>query len=465
MTVAESRRKAAEARERALAIINKADSENRDLNDDEQAELDAAKAEAEGYDRRAKVREEAEAAVAEDRKSAGRVSKPVAGTVVEATEVRSGDDKPKHFRDFLVCVAIMGDTKAGSREKQWAHEQLENRFASRYNQWDTDDRNKEVRAMAMSSGTSGGYTVPTGFRNELMKLAGPMSIVRPRAMIIPMDLDEIDIPVLDQTTAQSAGVPPYYGGIIAGWSAEAAQIGSTDAAFRQVKLSAHELTGYTAVSRTLLANSAISVEALLYQLFAGAVAWYEDYAFLRGDGIGKPLGVLNAKARIKTSARGSATVVTFANFTDVWVRVLPESQESGVWVASKAVEAQVIKATASANSVFAPAGVYITNTGNINAGPSGGASGVTLFQRPVVVSTKLPGADVDGDINFFDFSKYLVGDRVNLEIAASEHYLFRNNQMAFRFVHRVAGMPWMNDVLTMEDASTTLSPFVSLGIQ
>jgi hypothetical protein len=37
--------------------------------------------------------------------------------------------------------------------------------------------------------------------------------------------------------------------------------------------------------------------------------------------------------------------------------------------------------------------------------------------------------------------------------------------MAFRFVHRVAGMPWMNDVLTMEDASTTLSPFVSLGIQ
>jgi hypothetical protein len=357
------RRKAAEARERVLAIANKADSENRDLSADEQAEADAAKAEAEGYDRRAKVREEAEAAVAEDRKSAGRVSKPVAGTVVEATEVRSGDEKPKHFRDFLVCVAIMGDTKAGAREKQWAHEQLENRFESRYNQWDTDTRSKEVRAMAMSSGTSGGYTVMTGFRNELMKLAGPMSIVRPRATIIPMDLDEIDIPVLDQTTAQSAGVPPYYGGIIAGWSGEAASDRldrrrvPPGEALRPRADRLHRRQPHPARQLGDLRRGA-ALPALRRR--RGLVRGLRLPPRRRHRQAARPAQL--AKARIKTSARGSATVVTAANFTDVWVRVLPESQGSGVWVVSKARRGAGAQGHDHRQLVFLPAGVYVANT-------------------------------------------------------------------------------------------------------
>jgi HK97 family phage major capsid protein len=55
----------------------------------------------------------------------------------------------------------------------------------------------------------------------------------------------------------------------------------------------YELSGYTKVSNTMLADSAICLETFLYQLFAWAISWYEDYGFLRGNGTAKPLGIFN----------------------------------------------------------------------------------------------------------------------------------------------------------------------------
>ena len=52
------------------------------------------------------------------------------------------------------------------------------------------------------------------------------------------------------------------------------------------------------MSNALLADNAVGLEALLTRLFGGAIAWFEDYAFLNGNGAGKPLGVTNAPAAI-----------------------------------------------------------------------------------------------------------------------------------------------------------------------
>ncbi len=64
---------------------------------------------------------------------------------------------------------------------------------------------------------------------------------------------------------------------------------------------AHELSGYSLCANSLLADSAVGLEALLYNLFGNAIAWYEDYAFLRGDGVGKPLGVPAGAAGVQLS--------------------------------------------------------------------------------------------------------------------------------------------------------------------
>ncbi len=453
MNAAELRKKAAELREKILALVKVAEKENRETNDDEAGLLTQWKGEAESCERRAKMIEQAEADVAETRQSAGRTSEALAGRVDGG---ESEADRRESFGDWLLNVDKVCNRSTPPQEVQAAHETLENQYRSQFKRWDDPKRPKQVRAMAAASGTTGGFLLPIAFYQRLMQIAAPQSIVRPRATVIPMTTQEMKVNSLDQTTVQSAGNPPYFGGVYLTWSGEAATIDETTPLLRQTELRMCELTGYTPVSRTLIQYSPTSIEALLYAQFGGAVAFAEDYAFLRGNGIGRPLGLLDPSVAARIS-----TAISFANATAVWVQVLGESQSRGVWVVSKAAEAKLLTMAGVSNAVFHPTGVYTANTDTVNAGPSG----VMLYMRPVLVSSKLPALNVNGDFNFFDFSMYLIGDGGPPEIASSDDYLFRTNQRAFRIVHHVAGAPWLNSYITLEDATTTVSPFVSLEIQ
>src|SRR3989442_1254966 len=83
----------------------------------------------------------------------------------------------------------------------------------------------------------------------------------PRATIIPMASDTIEVPTLDVTTAPAAGDTAFFGGLKASWSKEAASITETEPAFKGLTLTAHELTGYTLASNSLLADNAVGLEA------------------------------------------------------------------------------------------------------------------------------------------------------------------------------------------------------------
>jgi len=456
-TVIQLRQRAEDLQERAEALADVAEDEDRELTESERASKDEWLAEANGYLKRAEEREENQKRAEARRASAGRVSTPIAGRI-EAGEQEA--DRRSGISDFVRNVAIACEPDFSHREKEAAGEFLTNQYRSKYRSWKDDTRSPETRTMSSTSGALGGWTMPTQFYKEIMALAAPMSIVRQRAKVIPMSTLEIEIPLLDVTTAQSAGVPPYFGGLTAAWTGDGASIASTEPKFRIGKLTRHELTGYTEIPRGLLATSVISLEALVYEMYGGAVAWYEDYAFLRGSGIGKPLGVLVAACRVSTAARGSASAITFANARSVWVKVLAESRKNGVWLGSQLAESAILDMAGTANSVMVPSGYTVLN-GNA------AAQEITygILGRPLVISAKLPNLNVDGDFGFFDFSQYLIGDGGSMEVAASEHFKFQNNMMAYRFVHSVGGMPWLNSYVTLEDGSTTVSPFVSLAVQ
>jgi HK97 family phage major capsid protein len=456
MTPIELRRKAADAREKISAIIKAAEKEDRELNDDETAAADDLRKQAESFERRAKVIEQADADIAATRTAPERTGTAVeVGATVEGRKTQ--EEKEESFGDFLRCIGTLADRSCPREVYERAHDRITNMYRSEYRAWGKNDR--ERRDLGQSSGTTGGYLVPSSLYGRLMSVAAESSIVRPNAMVLPMATDVVDVPILNQTTAPTAGNTAFYGGIKGAWSAEAASITETDATFRQAKLTAHELTGYTEVSRTLLQNSAISVDALLNQLFGGAIAWYEDYAFLRGDGIGKPLGVLEAPAVLASgTARGSATAITLANAAQVYAKVLASSRGNAVWVVSQGAIAAFLQMAGLANGVILPAG--FVSTGNAPNTPA-----MSLMGRPVYFTEKMPTLNTAGDFGLYDFGQYIVGDRNALEIAVSEHFKFQNNQIAYRFVHRVGGMPWINSSITLADASTTNSPFVYLTIQ
>ena len=345
-----------------------------------------------------------------------------------------GDGDPKKsFGDWCLAVA------RGDRHY------LEKHYCSTFSEW------KQKAALAEASGVTGGYTVPTEFYEQLMTIIAEQSFIRPRAFVQPMGSATLQIPLLDVSTVQSAGVSPFFGGVQMNWTAEAQMRTKTEPQFKQMELKAWELSGYSVSSNVLLQDSVIGLEKFLMTLFAKAIAWFEEYAFLQGNGVGKPLGILNANPTISVTRAGS-NLVQFADVATMWSKLLPVSWSKAIWAFSPSVVPQLLQLKDGANRA-----IFIS----IDQGATKSPNWV-LFGRPAFPTEKLPALGTTGDLMLIDPSFYVIGDRMQIEIAASEHVNFLSNQMTWRVVERVDGQPWLDKAITLQDASTQVSPFVAL---
>lgn len=373
-------------------------------------------------------------------------------------------DRTKSFSDFLQHV-----TAAGAYKNEESKTRLERVYKSGFNKWSDEavkEQNKftaqrDQKTLFGASGTAGGYVVPKEYYTQLMMVAAEDAIVRPRATVIPMTANAIEIPLLNQYAQPASGSTYFFGGLIGTWTKDTDDKPETEPKFVQDEMRTHEIAGYTELARNLIQTSFISVESLLTMMIGKAVAWFEDYAFLRGNGIGKPVGVLNSPAMLTTgSARGSATAITQANVSDVYVSLMASSMNKAVFLASQPALKAILNMTGAANQVFIPNGFVASSGGAIQGGLN-----KMIFGNDLVISEKMPALNSLGDFCAIDFSYYLIGDQGSLEIASSEHYKFRANNIAYRFVHRVGGMPWVQAPIYLSDGTTQVSPFVQLQVQ
>ena len=85
-------------------------------------------------------------------------------------------------------------------------------------------------------------------------------------------------------------------------------------AFDRVNLDSHKLAAIVRVSGELLKESAIDIEAYLAGTFADRLAVSEEEAFIAGDGVAKPLGLIHrAKAGCTTGNAGSVSIEDVLN--------------------------------------------------------------------------------------------------------------------------------------------------------
>lgn len=307
-------------------------------------------------------------------------------------------------------------------------------------------------ALAEAGGVTGGYLVPPQFAQQLLSLAEEQAIVRARAFVQPMASATLMFPYLDVTTVQAAGTSPFFGGIIFSWTEEAQTRTETEPQFKMLELKAHELSGYTVSSNVLLQDSAFGLEKFLFTIFARALAWYEDYAFLQGNGVGKPVGMLKCNANLQVNRQTGGTF-TYQDAAKMVSRLLPSSMNTAIWVIHPYALQPLVQLADSSGRL-----VWVPNVGGAQDKIPG-----TLFGRPVLVSEKVPTLGSTGDVNLLDPSLYVIGDRMQIEIVASQHVNFIKNQMTWRVVERVDGQPWLDKQVTLQDGSSTVSPFVSLN--
>ncbi|TAJ21847.1 MAG: phage major capsid protein [Dehalococcoidia bacterium] len=296
--------------------------------------------------------------------------------------------------------------------------------------------------------SDGGFLIPETLRSELLAVALESSIVRSRARVIPMDSLRVPIPTIDDTSHASS----VYGGMVGYWTEEAGALTDSSAKFGRVVLDAKKLTGYSEVPNELFQDAIGSFSALIEELWPEAISFFEDVAFLTGSGVGEPLGVRNAAAKITVTATASGNDIEFADVASMYSRMLPASLGRAVWIASIDTFVDLARLEVSTGS---PA-VWLNN--GLAEGPP-----MTLLGRPVIFTEKMPAKGSAGQLSFVDFGYYLVGDRQVMQIETSPHYKFKNDQTAVRIIERVDGRPWLNSAITPANGGATLSPFVELG--
>lgn len=308
----------------------------------------------------------------------------------------------------------------------------------------------EEKALAEGSGESCGYLVAPEQYSQLTEIQAEIAIVRPRAFIIPMGSRSITYPKLNQVQAPATGQSAFFGGVALEWFEENIDLDEQDVKFKMGELVAHGLGGWLPVPNSLIANSAVSLGALIPRLFAGAASWAVDYACLMGDGVAKPKGVINADAT-EWINRDTAAKFKFVDAVGMVAKLLASSWGRAIWTINQSVLPQLYQMQDAAGQ-----NIWLPNASEKGPG--------TLLGIPITFTEKMPVLGTKGDVMCSDFGYYAYGDRELPTVAASIHERFRRNQTTYRITLFMDGQAMLDDPITLADGSTTVSPFVGLDV-
>lgn len=303
--------------------------------------------------------------------------------------------------------------------------------------------------LVMDSDPEGGYLVPEKYRDVFLQVSPEEAIVRPRAFVLPAgDPPDaaLDMPYLEQAglTGQSHG--DLYGGIWFGWTAEGDTKVNTEINIGSVEYKPYEWSGYCVLTDKIMRN-AKQLEAIVIQKYKEALIGFEDYHFLRGTGVGQPLGVINSPATVVVD-RNTPSTILFQDVTAMLDHFIDSPK--AVWVINKGCKSQII-------SLKDPNNNAIWVQGNL-------AKKIpdTLLGIPIIWTFQVPALGNKGDIGLYDFSKYMIKDGYGPAFDKSKHVYFLQNKTALKMFGNVDGKPWLKGSLTAADNTTEVSPFVVL---
>lgn len=419
--ILEMKAKREDARLKAMAVLNKAEAEDRFLSEDEQKDIDKYEEEIRAWDESIGRAEKLLAIEPEDRST----EKPE----VKPTPAKDNEKRFASFGEQLMAAyrAAMPGGKVDER--------LTTRAASGLNE---------------STPSDGGFLVQQDFVTELLKRTYETGILASKVKKIPISTNAngMKINAIDEDSRANGS---RWGGVQTYWEGEADEITASKPKFRQMELSLKKLTGLCYATDELLQDAA-ALEAVIRQAFAEEFGFKIDDAILSGSGEGEPLGILNSGAIVTVAKEASQTdTITVENLIKMWNRLWSRSRANAVWYINQELEPYLYTLKIGDKPVYIPAG-------GLSEKPYG-----TLFGRPVVPIEQCSAAGEVGDIILADIGQYLLIDKGGVKSASSIHVRFLYDENVFRFIYRVDGKPIWTKPLTPYKGSATVSPFVTLA--
>lgn len=297
----------------------------------------------------------------------------------------------------------------------------------------------------MGEGAGGGFAVPQQYSDNILMVQSEGSIIRPAATVIPAGDPpdaKLTIPAFHQ------GARGVFGGVEVYWTAEGQEKPDTDGELKEVGLEPQEVSALTVVSDKLLRNWAAANTFITF-LLRGAMVNAEDLAFISGNGIGKPKGILKGSGALSLPRSTSATI-GYVDVVNMLALLFPAAISSAMWMASQSALPQIA-------TLQDPAGNYIFIRGDATRGIPDTLAGI-----PIKFTGKVPALGNRGDLSLCDLQYYLIKDGSGPFVAASEHVLFRQNKTVIKCFWNVDGQGWVDEPIMLEDGETQVSAYVVL---
>lgn len=312
-----------------------------------------------------------------------------------------------------------------------------------------DSRLEIASAMGLdqSLGESGGFIVADQFAKDLWSRVYSTGQILSRCDRQPMPKSgRLSIPAVKEVLRSNGS---RFGGIQMAWAgeADAAPVDKLELALTDLEL--RKLIGALYGSDELFEDATV-LAAVLKRAFAMEAVFRIEDAIVNGDGVAKPLGVLNSPALITVAPEGgqSAATVNATNLIKMAARLWGPSHANAVWLMSNEVWERI--AQEAANDTFE--GFSVGENGAVR----------TLLQMPVELSEHTPRLGDAGDILLGDFSQYILAEK-DAESLSSIHVKFQEDESALKVRYRVDGAPGWAAPITPKNSTATQSPFVALG--
>ena len=280
-----------------------------------------------------------------------------------------------------------------------------------------------VKALTEGVDSEGGHLVPDDWQRQILQAASARAGLRRHVTAVRTGRDSVEWPTIE------GGDDIHASAVRRTWIDEQPAEGAADTepSFGAIRIPVHTAMLTTKASRNLVEDSLANFTSVLANLFADEVRLSDEEAFLSGDGVAKPLGLLNT-ADIPTVNSGNASTLTADGLLDLFYGLPAQYRDRGLFVMSSATE-DTVRKLKDANNQYLWIGGFATQP-------------ETLLGRTVLSSEFMPALAADATpIAFGDFGRYVVVDRVGFSIQRidADQQLAEKNQIGYVGRQRVGG--------------------------
>jgi len=271
----------------------------------------------------------------------------------------------------------------------------------------------ELKVLTVASDPQGGFLAPSEMSSEFIRNLVEFSPIRAVASV-------------RQTTSPSVIYPTRTGITNAKWKGEIELREPSEPAFGQLEVPVKTLATYVELSNELLADSAGQAEAEVRLALAEDFAQKEALAFLVGNGVIAPEGLLT-RTDIPTTVAASATAFITDELISLMYAVPAPYRNNGTWALNSTL-------LSSLRKIKDGNGAYIWQAALTEGQPE------TILGRPVIEMLDMPDTAANAiPIVYGDFSGYRIVDRLEMSILVDPYSRATNGITRIHATRRVGG--------------------------